>query len=250
MATHRPEDIRPPRGALIVVAIGLLACVVAAVASTDKASGTAAELEWVQMKELPDSRPAPVPGGGGEMQLTGAGIRDAGVNVSGYSLFRVAATLEIDAGSPVGGGRILCSIKAPGGSEVAQTPDLRASYPRSSEELIEQERPEVSLVEFSSHGTLLAVVELEDLFSDGFANERGVKVEWPKYTVGDERWEYFLPPGPPKAPLELPFAAIWRTTKVPSAHISCTLTTSAGKATVSTRGVLAKRSEPINEEED
>ena len=40
----------PPRGALIVVAVGLLACVAAALLSTDKASGEAAQLEWVQKK--------------------------------------------------------------------------------------------------------------------------------------------------------------------------------------------------------
>ena len=245
-----PTDTRPPRGALIVVAVGLLACVVAAWATTGKGEGTAAQLEWLQHKPLPDSEPVPVPGGKGQMRLVEVGLRSTGTNVSGYELYRVAAALRIDAGSPVGGGRILCGIRARRGTEIAQTPGLRATYPRSSEHLFKQELPEVALVQFSSHGTDLAVVDLEDLFEGGFSSERGVKVEWPKYRVGDERWEWFLPDGPPERALELPFATIWKGTRIPSAKIACTLTTSAGKATVRTQGALAKKSEPIAENEE
>ena len=70
-----------------MVAVGLLACVVAALASTGKGEGEAANLEWVQSKEVPDSKPVAVPGGKGEMQLTETRIRATGTNVSGYSLF-------------------------------------------------------------------------------------------------------------------------------------------------------------------
>ncbi len=244
-----PEDNRIPRGALIVVAVGLLACLAAAVLATDKSGGTAADLEWVQNKPLPDSRPAPVPGGGGRMRLVEGGIRSTGVNVSGYSLYRVATVLKIDAGTPIGSGRVLCSIQAPSRTEVAQTPGSRASYPRSSEDLYAQEVPEVVLAEFSSHSAALAVLEFEDLFNDGFSSERGLKVEWPPYQVGKERWEWFLPPGRPTVELVLPFGSVWKTTAIPAARIACTLTTSAGEATVRTAGALPKRSEAINEDE-
>jgi hypothetical protein len=233
-----------------VVVLGLLACAVAALASTGKKEGAAAQLEWVELIPMPDSRPAAVSGDSGSLRLVDAGLRSTGTNASGYELFRVAATLEIDEGSPVGEGRIICGVEVPGDTEIAQTPDLRASYPRSSEDLVKQDVPEVSLVQFSSHGTDLAVVDLEDLFEHGFANERGVKLEWPEYRVGNERWEWFLPPRPPERDLELPFAAIWKGTKVPAARVTCTLTTSAGKATVRTRGELSEKPEPIAEEEE
>ena len=114
---RREQDSRPPRGALIVIAIGLFACVAAALLTTDKASGEAAELEWVKKVPMADSRPAPLPGGG-TMQLVGGSIRTTGLNVSGYSLFRVSSQLRIDAGAPIGGGRILCSVawRRPGGN--------------------------------------------------------------------------------------------------------------------------------------
>jgi hypothetical protein len=239
-----------PRGALAVVAVGLLACIVAAVLTTGKGSGEAANLEWVQTAPIPNSKPVEVPGGKGKMELTGGGIRATGTNVGGYSLFRVASVLRIDAGSPVGSARILCSVKTGQGTEIAQTSGgLRATYPRSSEGLYTQEVPETILVNFSSHSSELAVLEVADL-PDRFTTERGVKLEWPKYEVGTEHLEYFLPAGKPTQDLELPFDTVWRTTAVPAATVACTLTTGAGKATVLTHGALKKTSPPINEDEE
>jgi hypothetical protein len=245
--TAPSQDSRLPRGALIVVAVGLFACVVAALLSTDKASGEAAELEWVQKVPMADSRPAPLPGGS-SMQLVDGSIRTTGVNVSGYSLFRVSSRLRIGAGAPIGGGRILCSVSGAGGAEIAQSAGgLRATYPRSTTGLFNQEVSDTILLEFSSHGTELAVLEL-DGEPPHFSNEKGVKLEWPKYEPGTEHLEYFLPDGKPKQDLLLPFDTVWRTTSVPGAKVACTLTTSAGKATVRTGLMLKKVPPPIDEE--
>ncbi|MFI5028642.1 MAG: hypothetical protein ACHQCF_06640 [Solirubrobacterales bacterium] len=236
-----------PRGALAVVAVGLIATVAAALLADENLGGEAAGLEWVQTKSLPSSARVDVPGGGGKMQLTDGKLHATGVNVSGYMLFSSGALLRIDAGSPVGGGRITCRMKAPGQTEVAQTTGSRASYPRSSPELTLQEVPESGVqVEFSSHGTGLAEVALEDL-PEQFATEKGIKVEWPTYRIGVEHWRWYLSPGPPSKTLALPFISIWRTTKVPSIAVSCTLTTSAGTASVHTAAALSKISEPIAE---
>ena len=238
-----------PRGVLAVVAVGLLACVAAALLSTDKFSGEAANLEWVQSAPIADSEPVAVPGGRGSMQLVEWGIKATGTNVSGYSLFRVASVLRIDQGSAIGGGRVVCSVHAKRGTEIAQTSGgLRATYPRSSEDgIYGQEAPEVILVDFSSHGTELAVLEVEDL-ADRFTTEKGVKLEWPEYEVGTERLRYFLPDGKPKQDLELPFDTVWKTTDVPAAKVACTLETSAGEASARTEGGLKKVSPPIDEE--
>jgi hypothetical protein len=243
-----PQDDRPPRGALIVVAIGLVACVVAALAATGKGSGEAANLEWVQSGTGADSRTAPAPGGKGEMQLTDTNIRATGTNVSGYSLFTVGSTLNVSAGSPIGGGRVLCTVRAPAGTEIAQSAGgLRGTYPRSSEEgIYNQEVPETVLMDFSSHSSELAVLEVLDR-PQRFTTEQGVKLEWPAYEVGKEHLKYFIA-GKPKKDLQLPFFTIWKTTKVPAAGISCTLETSAGEATVQTQAALKKRSPPIDEQ--
>jgi hypothetical protein len=241
-------DTRPPRGALIVIAVGLVACVIAALASTGKGEGEAANLEWVQASQPVESKAVPIPGGKGKMQLTDTRIRATGTNVSGYSLFITSSKLTVSAGSPIGGGRVLCLVKAPRGTEVAQSSGgLRATYPRSSEAgIYNQEVPETVLMDFSSKSNELAVLEFPDR-PRRFTTEKGVKVEWPEYRIGTERIKYSIA-GKPKGDLELPFFTIWRTTDVPSAEISCELETSAGTSTVSTEAALAKRSPPIDEE--
>jgi hypothetical protein len=241
-----PSEERMPRGILVVIAVGLLACVVAALLATDKGGGSAADVEWVQRKPLPDSKAVEVPGGGGKMQLTDAGIRATGSNASGYELFRVLSILRIDAGAPVGSARIVCEMKTPAEAEVGHTPNQRASYPRSSEELFDQEMSETVLVDFSSHGAELAVLEVEDL-PERWATEKGIKLEWPEYDPKQEQWNWFLPSGPPSEELVLPFMAVWKTTGVPVARVSCELTTSAGTASVATAGALEAHSAPIAE---
>jgi hypothetical protein len=206
----------------------------------------AADLEWVLEKPIPDSKPQAVPGSEGEMQLTGAGIRATGTNARGDALYRSLAVLEISAGAPVGSGKIVCSMRAPEGTEVAQTHNHRASYPRSSEELFEQEVPEVLLLDFPSHGDELAVVEVTDL-PERFATEPGINLVWPEYTLRHEAWEWFLPQGRPTETLVLPFMSVWKSTAVPSVKISCTLRTDAGETTVQTQGSLPERTEPIAE---
>jgi hypothetical protein len=242
------QDSRPPRGALIVVALGLVACVVAALASVGKGEGEAANLEWVQNRSVGDSLTLPTPGSGGEMSLIDTTIHATGTNVSGYSLFDVASTLWISKGSPIGGSRILCSVKAEHGTEIAQSSGgLRATYPRSSSEgIYSQAVPETVLMDFSSHSSELASLEVPDR-PKGFTTEQGIKVGWPEYKLGVERIKYYVA-GKPKTDLELPFFTIWKTTAPPAAAISCALTTSAGTKSVQTQIALAKNSPPIDEE--
>jgi hypothetical protein len=242
------QDSRVPRGALIVIAVGLLATLAAALLATDKSSGEAANLEWVKTEPIADSKPVSVPGSGQAMQLVDGEISTTGTNVSGYSLFRVASTLRIDAGAPVGDARILCSVSGGGRAEIAQSAGgLRATYPRSSEAgIYSQEVPETILLDFSAKGGELVVLEAKNV--GRFTTERGVKLEWPEYEVGTEHLKYFIAGGKPKAVLELPFYTVWKSTKIPAAAIACTLTTSAGEATVRTAGALKKKSPPIDEE--
>jgi hypothetical protein len=232
------SKIRPPRGALIVIAIGLLATVAAAVLANENLAGSVATLEWVEKTPLSDSKKAAIPGGG-EMQLTEAGIRSTEQNIGEYSLFRTSALLTISRGAAIGHGRLRCSIQVPKRTIVAKTHNSRASYPRSSEELFEQDTPETSLVEFSSHGTDLSSLEMSDVFGSRYTREKGIVVEWAPFQIGQQVWKYGLPAGRPQEDLTLPFASIWRTTSKPAAKISCTVENSAGKATVSTAGKLA-----------
>jgi hypothetical protein len=244
------KDNGIPRGALIVVAIGLIACLAAAVLSADKSSGAAATLEWVQVEPIPPSQPVQIPGGDGQMRLEEGQIAATGLNVAGYSLFRVFSTLRIDAGAPVGDGRVLCATKGGPRSEISRsTGGLRALYPRSAENgIFSQNVPETLVIQFAARGGTAVLVEAEDLLIPGFTSEQGVKLEWPEYQIGTERLKYFIAGGKPEQDLVLPFYSVWKGTAVPSARITCTVETSAGKATVRTEGSLKRLSPPIDEE--
>lgn len=230
------RDTRPPRGALAVIAIGLIGCVAAALLSTDKPIG-AAELEWVEKAPLPDSPAVAIPGGG-EMRLVEAGIRASEPNAGDFTLYRVAGALSIDAASAVGQSRVRCAVRVPRQTIVAHTPNSRGSYPRSSEELIKQDVPERALVEFNARSTDLALVDLEDAIGERYTDVRGIVVEWAPFRVGRQVWKWGLPAGPLDRTLRLPFASIWRTTTTPAARISCTVETAAGVATARTAGSL------------
>jgi len=246
-----PPDNRIPRGAIVVVVVGVIATIAAALLTTDKGSGEAAPLEWVQHQTIPDSKPVAVPGSSkAKMQLINGKIQATGTNAGGYALFRVLSTLKIDKGAPVNKGRVLCSVHGlPTGTEIAQSGGhLRATYPRSSESgIYGQEVPEKVVIEFASHSDELALLEVGNL-PPRFTTVQGVKLEWPEYEVGTEHLKYFLPEGKPKTAIELPFFTIWHSQKPPGAEIACELEVAAGKATAETKGSLPKISPPINEQ--
>ncbi len=228
---------RPPRGALAVIAVGLFATLAAALLSTDAPIG-AAELEWTEKAPLPDSKLTAIPGGG-TVQLTEAGIRSTEPNAGDYTLYRVAAVLRVSRGAAIGQGRIRCEVRVPQQTIVAKTPNSRASYPRSSENLAEQPVSETSLVEYSSHSTDLASVEIGDVLGDRYTREDGIVVEWAPFRIGRQVWKLGMPAGRPGEALNLPFVSIWRTTTTPAAKVTCGVETAAGLATVRTAGTLA-----------
>lgn len=244
-----PADEQIPRAAIVIVVIGLVATLAAALLTTGKGSGEAAHLEFVQRTTIPDSKPVAIPGGKEKMQLIEGKLQETGTNVEGYSLFRVQNTLKIDAGAPVGGGRLICATHAPSAEIGHSHGELRTTYPRSSENGIwGQPIPETLLVKFASHGYEYALLEVEDVKQPRWSSVQGVKLEWPKFEEGTEHLKYFLPEGKPKVPIELPFYTVWKTKKAPAAEISCEIEVAAGKATVKTAGGLKHISLPINEE--
>jgi hypothetical protein len=233
------SDTRPPWGALAVVAVGLMATVAAALLSTDKPIG-AADLAWEAKAPMPDSKAAPIPGNG-EIRISEAGIRATGPNVSGYRLFRVTSVLTIDPGSAISHGHLQCAVRVPSiRTIVARTPENRTSYPlpSSEEDLEKQQVPKTVTVEFTSHSSDLARVELGDAL-EAFTNQAGVLVDWAPFHFGQQVWEWSVPGTLSAKPLKLAFASIWRTTSTPAARISCTAGTAAGSGTVQTAGAIS-----------
>jgi hypothetical protein len=243
-----------PRGAIIVVIVGVLATIVAAVLTHTggSAGGEAAHLEFVVKAKIADSEPVPVPGSKtAKIQLVGGTLKATGTNIAGYELFRALSIVKITPGGRTGG-ELLCAVHATRtGTLIAQSSNgLRMLYPRSSEAGVSgQEVPNTVLAKFASHGHTLAVLEeiTEDM-PESFTTIQGVKVGWPEYEEGTEHILYHLPHEKATTAIELPFYTVWKTQKAPAVQISCELETKVGKATVKTEGSLPHLSPPIDEE--
>jgi hypothetical protein len=230
---------RPPRGALAVIAIGLIATVAAALLATDASGGSSAEIEWVARAPLPDSSQAAIPGGG-SMRLQDSGLRASEDNIEGERIFRATSVLRIAPGSAVGQARVRCRMSGGQGAELGRTVNSRAAFPRSSGEynLTKQEVPGSVGVKLPIQGAEYASLEMGDAF-ETFTDLPGIVVSWLPHRTHSQEWQWGLPKGRPKAPLELGFASFWRTAGKLTARASCTLETDAGRAAVQTAGQLA-----------
>ncbi len=228
------RDNPPPLGAMVVIAVGVLACIAAALLSTEEPLG-ATELNWESKLRQPGSKPTAIPGGG-EVRIINQTIRATSSNGGGYKLYRFSGTLELGRHQAPVAGRASCRVHVPPGALIAHTGDKVAIYPLPSEELLAQPVPPRSEIQFNVGGASTATVSLDDAFHR-FTNRRGVGVSWGPRGPTTEQWRWTLPANR-AAPLNLDFASIWRTDTRPGAQISCTLATDAGKANVSTATVF------------
>lgn len=229
-------ETRPPRGAITVVVVGLLACVAAWLLSTDEVGGSSVAIEWEQRAPLPDSRPAAIPGGG-SMQLEDGGLRATEENINGERIYRATSVLRIAAGSAVGQARVNCTMRGGQGAELGRTVNSRGAFPRSSGEynLTKQEVPESVGVRLPIQGAEFASLEMGDAF-ETFTDLPGVVVSWQPYRTDSQEWQWGLPEGRPQEPLALGFATFWRTTGRPAVEASCALENATGAATVRAAG--------------
>jgi hypothetical protein len=233
-------NTRPPRGALAVVAVGLVATVAAWLLSTDEVGGSSVQIEWVARAPIPDSPPAAIPGGGA-IRLEEGGLRASEDNINGERVYRATSVLRIEAGSAVGQARVNCRMSGGRGAELGRTVNSRGAFPRSSGEynLTKQEVPGSVGIRLPIQGAEFASLEMEDAF-DAFTDLPGVVVSWMPYRTDSQEWQWGLPQGRPSEPLALGFASFWRTAGQVAVQVSCTLETGAGKTTVRTASDLRR----------
>jgi hypothetical protein len=233
------KETRPPRGALAVIAIGLVATMAAAALATDEAGGSSVAIEWTAHARLPDSPPVPIPGGG-SMRLEDGGLRASEENIEGERVFRATSVLRIEAGAAVGQARVRCRMSG-GGAELGRTVNSRGAFPRSSGEynLTKQEVPESVGIRLPIQGAEFASLEMGDAFPT-FTDLPGVVVSWQPHRTYSQEWQWGLPPGRPAEPLALGFAGFWRTSGQVAAKVSCSVETAAGRAAVRTAGDLGQ----------
>jgi hypothetical protein len=222
-----------PRGAIAVVAVGLLLSVVAALLTIDEDEG-GERLEWELSAEIPSSRPAAL-GSDRTLEITEGRIEATRENASGYSLFRVAGAVVLDLGEFDGRSELRCTVRVPPRSVLARTPGKRAAYPLPSEDLQSQAVPEVSVIRFNAKGSDLVGVDVEDAIEE-FTNADPAKVEWAPYRQGEQTWDWVLEPAERSEPARFAFMTMWRTTESAAARIACTATAGGEAARAATSG--------------
>jgi hypothetical protein len=233
------KNTRPPRGALAVIAIGLIATFAAAALATDEVGGSSVEIEWAAQAPLPDSPATAIPGGG-SMRLVDGGLRVTEDNINSERIVLATSVLQIDAGSAVGQARVRCRMSGGKGAELGRTVNSRGAFPRSSGEysLTKQDVPKSVGIRLPIQGAEFASLELGDAF-ETFTDLPGVVVSWLPHQIHSQEWQWGLPKGRLQGPLELGLASFWRTAGSPAARASCSLETTAGEASVRTAGTLA-----------
>ncbi len=221
----------------MVIATGLLACLAAALLSSEEPLGTIA-LGWTFKRTDSDSKPARLPGGG-EARIIAVTIRATAANASGYKLYRVSATLALTARRRHPVSRVNCGVRVPAGALIVHVSGKPALYPRPSEELLAQPVPPSSEVEFDAQGASMATVSLDDPFRH-FTNEPGIGVSWGARGPTSQRWEWALPRDSYATALNLSFVSIWRTSAKPGALIGCRLNGPGGSTNVQTSALLSR----------
>ena len=228
-----------PTLAIATVAVGLLATVAAHVIENLDISESLDEyIEWEETGQIPDSREARL-GRQGQIQITRASLAATRPNASDFRVYRVAATLDITTGAPDRRSNAACTISVPRGVIFARTPGGRAVFPQPSEDLEIQDVPDVAGIEFNAKGTDLVGLEVEDVI-DEYTTTPEVLVEWGDYKPAEQTFEWVIRGGNHEEPVNLTFAAMFRTNDAaPAATVGCSATTVEGAdARTSTSGEL------------
>lgn len=228
-----------PRGALAVIAFGLVLTVVCAyLTNVDLASGE--RLDWEQSADIPASEPVAL-GQSGELKIVDAGLVSTRPNASKYSVYRVAGALEVSTDDPERRVNAECTVSVPKGVIFARTRSRRAAFPNPSTDLAAQPVPEIANIAFNAKGSDLVGLEINDAFDD-YISSGDVVADWGKFKEGEQTFEWTLRGGNRTEPVRLSFAVMWRTVSTPAAaRIECEAKTVGGDtARVLTGGVLKK----------
>jgi len=224
-----------PLGAILVVAVGLLLTVAAALLTVGENEG-GAYLDWDESASLPNS--ANASSKGLSAKIVAGEIQSTRTNASGYRLFRISGALRLETAGRDDRATATCTVTVPQRTVLGRTPGKRASYPLPSEDLASQTVPEGSIVRFGAKGTDLVNVAVNDAF-DKFTSAPGVKVDWAPYRQGEQTWNWVLTDVKrTERVVRLEFATMWRTTARPGARIACEAEDQADRVKTATGGKL------------
>ncbi|HZK16001.1 MAG TPA: hypothetical protein VFC52_05390 [Solirubrobacterales bacterium] len=238
-------DDRFPRGAILVVALGLLVTVAVAWASDENLVSSKA-LPWAisEPGALPGTGPVAL-GSDGSLRLSSSGIDSTEPNSEGARLFQVGG--EIIVRPPAGSRltRVSCRADTDPPTVNARTPNRPAAYPGPTGELHEAPWPGDVPINHSEQGSPYSTVTLPIAYQ-GYGGEPGIEVDWGDWQTGSQEWIWTLTPERERAdaPARLRFVSLWRTIERPAITIRCRAESGGARAAASIAGNLAAAGNP------
>jgi hypothetical protein len=221
----QPEESKKsekmPRGAIATVIVGLIVTLGVVAIDLRGGSGTAVDVEWdtVEVVKTPEAVKL---GQNGSFELARTSLAAIAPIASGQLLFRVAGIVSIDSGGKALPTGARCDITSPAdSSRIAQTPRLRAAWPRPSIELQVQEVPEASVAMFKARGADALFLPIRDVFGRFTDSVAPTDLDWDGFEEQTQNWVWTMPEGTGPGTATLGYGVIFRTEERPKVEIRC-----------------------------
>lgn len=222
----KPTD-RIPRGAIAVVIVGLFLTLIV-IGLDIRGGGSSAELAWTTNEKVKVPPQADL-GKKGSFQLTRTTLSAIPTNGAGELVFRFSGLAVIDSGGkkPT---QVKCKYTSPHqdgstGTTVARTPNLRAAWPRPSDELQAQEVPESLVLKFNAVGNKILGVPIRDSISHYTNSKSPTVADWGGYQdenhLGTHAFIWDMAKGTGPGPASLGYAVVFKTVFKPELNIRC-----------------------------
>jgi hypothetical protein len=184
-AIRRALDSPPPRGAVIVVAVGLLLSVAAVLLSRDPGN-VGDDLDWTHKAPFDPSEPTAL-GDGGRAQIIDPVLSSTDANDEGSRLFRLEASLAARAPAGADIDEIRCRYTLPSGVHIGQSEGRRAAFPRPLANAGDDAIKEGAPIDFTTEDAELAGVELRNVFFS-YVTKGNPEVIWSNLSEGHHAW--------------------------------------------------------------
>ncbi len=214
------SDGRIPRGAIAVVIVGLVASL-GIFGLSKKSGGSSAELDW-DVKEPIKTPVEKQLGKRGSLRLARTSISAIAPNANGELIYRVSGVVTVDSGGRIPT-MVRCDITTTNGGEsmIARTPNLRAAWPRPSDNLQKQEVPETAVVKFHAVGAAVLGLPIRDVFRRYTDSGAPTQAAWDGFHEKVQNWVWTMEEGTAPGAATLGYAVVFKTAEQPTGLIEC-----------------------------
>jgi hypothetical protein len=180
----------PPRGAVIVVAVGLLVTIAALALSRDPGA-VGEDIEFEPSEPVPQSAPAAL-GAGGQARIVDGVVARTDANDVHDRLYRIQASLTARAGAGAEIESVRCQYRLPDGVFAGQSEGRRAAFPRPLADTADDAIKEGAPVEFTMGSDEQAGITLRNQFFK-YVIGGDPSVLWSNLAAGQHTWKWSYP---------------------------------------------------------